>query len=365
MSQPYRIGWLNGKCVLVWRDAAGKRKRYSLGTRDPREATRRAPAVYAELTLPLGRSVAELWNAYVADRQGRAILITMTHTWKALLGRFGPMEGDRITIADCRAHIAERRQAGIKDGTLLTELGHLRTVLRWAEKQGLIAKAPHIERPAAPRPREQHLTRDQVRALIQACDLPHLKLFVHLAYATAGRAGALLRLTWDRCDFERGKIDLEDPAIDHPHKGRAIVPMTDALRGALTEARRGALTEFVIEWAGKPVASVKRGIKAAGLRAKIGKATPHMLRHSAAVRMAEDGVPMEEIAQYLGHTNVNVTRRIYARFSADYLRNAARALELDDLGPLRPKGHFAKRRQRIDFMVGATGIEPVTPTMSR
>jgi integrase len=141
--------------------------------------------------------------------------------------------------------------------------------------------------------------------------------------------------------------------------------MTDALRGALTEARRGALTEFVIEWAGKPVASVKRGIKAAGLRAKIGKATPHMLRHSAAVRMAEDGVPMEEIAQYLGHTNVNVTRRIYARFSADYLRNAARALELDDLGPLRPKGHFAKRRQRIDFMVGATGIEPVTPTMSR
>jgi integrase len=224
-------------------------------------------------------------------------------------------------------------------------------VLRWAEKQGLIAKAPHIERPAAPRPREQHLTRDQVRALIQACDLPHLKLFVHLAYATAGRAGALLRLTWDRCDFERGKIDLEDPAIDHPHKGRAIVPMTDALRGALTEARRGALTEFVIEWAGKPVASVKRGIKAAGLRAKIGKATPHMLRHSAAVRMAEDGVPMEEIAQYLGHTNVNVTRRIYARFSADYLRNAARALELDDLGPLRPKGHFAKRRQRIDFMV--------------
>ena len=107
MSQPYRIGWLNGKCVLVWRDAAGKRKRYSLGTRDPREATRRAPAVYAELTLPLGRSVAELWNAYVADRQGRAILITMTHTWKALLGRFGPMEGDRITIADCRAHIAE------------------------------------------------------------------------------------------------------------------------------------------------------------------------------------------------------------------------------------------------------------------
>jgi integrase len=365
MSQPYRIGWLNGKCVLVWRDATGNRKRYRLGTGDPREAQRRAPAVFTELTRPLGTSVAELWKAYIADRQGRAILATMEHTWKALSGRFGPMCGDRITIADCRAHIEERRRAGIKDGTLLTELGHLRTVLRWAEKHGLIAKAPYIERPAAPKPRERHLTRDQVRALIQACDLPHLKLFVHLAYATAGRTTALLGLTWDRCDFERGKIDLEDPTINQPHKGRAIVPMTGALRDALTEAQRGALTPFVIEWAGKRVASVKRGIKAAGLRAEIGKTTPHMLRHSAAVHMAVDGVPMEEIAQYLGHSNVNVTRRVYARFSPHHLRNAARALELDDLGPLRPKGHYAKPPQSIDFMVGATGIEPVTPTMSR
>src|SRR5262245_17031551 len=250
-----------------------------------------------------------------------------------------------------------------------TELGHLRTVLRWAEKHGLIARAPYIERPPAPKPQERHLARDQVRALIQACDLPHLKLFVHLAYATAGRSSALLGLTWDRCDFERGKINLEDPTIDHPHKGRAIVPMTDGLRIALIEAHRGALTDFVIEWAGKRVASVKRGIKAAGLRADVGKVTPHMLRHSAAVRMAEDGVPMEEIAQYLGHSNVNVTRRVYARFSPDYLRNAARALELDDLGPLRPKDHYVRKGRSADsideIMVGATGIEPVTPTIDR
>ena len=56
--------WLNGKCVLIWRDAAGARKRYSLGTSDPREAQRRAPAVHAELTRPIGKSVADLWNAY-------------------------------------------------------------------------------------------------------------------------------------------------------------------------------------------------------------------------------------------------------------------------------------------------------------
>ena len=66
-----------------------------------------------------------------------------------------------------------------------------------------------------------------------------------------------------------------------------------------------------------------------------------MLRHSAAVHMAEDGVGMEEIAQMLGHSNVNVTRNVYARFSPDYLRRAASALEFDDLGPA-----FRKRPEK-------------------
>ena len=82
---------------------------------------------------------------------------------------------------------------------------------------------------------------EQIRGLIQACEFPHLKLFVHLAYATAGRSAALLGLTWDRCDFERDKIYLEDPTLTQPHKGRAIVPMTAALRSALLEAKGGAL----------------------------------------------------------------------------------------------------------------------------
>ena len=34
------------------------------------------------------------------------------------------------------------------------------------------------------------------------------------------------------------------------------------------------------------------------------------------------------IAQYLGHSNVEVTRKVYARYSPDYLRKAASALEL-------------------------------------
>jgi integrase len=291
-------------------------------------------ALAAELTRPKGTRVADLWPAYIRDKDGRAILTTMVHTWKALKDRFGPMAADAITVQDCRAHVAERRKAGIKDGTIHTELGHLRMVLRWAEKQGTIRKASFIERPSKPKPKEEHLSRQQARALINAAPLPHLRLYTILALGTGARNAALLDLTWDRCDFDRGLIDLRNPEITTPHKGRAIVPMNRTVQTALLETSQGALTKYVIERAGNKLGSVKRGLASAAKRAGIAHASPHMLRHSAAVHMAEAGVTMDEIAQYLGHDDVKVTRRTYARFSPDYLRGAATALEYDDIGSL-------------------------------
>jgi len=44
--------------------------------------------------------------------------------------------------------------------------------------------------------------------------------------------------------------------------------------------------------------------------------------------MAEDGVGMEQIQQFLGHEDIETTRSIYARFSPTYLRDAAKVLEL-------------------------------------
>jgi integrase len=335
MPDPYRIARVNGEFVVSFYDAARKRHRHRLNTRSKSEAERLAPAVYSELTRPKGTTVDAIWQAYTADKAGRAVIETMRHTWKALAGRFGPMEAAEITDADCRAHTATRRKDGIKDGTIHTELGHLRTVVRWGAKKKLIERAPDIERPAKPRPRDNHLSRDEFRALVAAGVTPHVKLFIILAHGTGARNAALLDLTWDRVDFQREKIDLRNPAMTMPHKGRAIVPMTRTVRAALAEAYQGRTSDFVIEWGGERVGSVKRGLAFAAKRAGLPKVSPHVLRHTSAVHMAEHGVPMDEIAQYLGHSNVEVTRTVYAKFSPEHLRKAAEALEYDDLGNLR------------------------------
>src|SRR5262245_18633223 len=108
----WRITRLRGKFALTF-ERNGKRHRYSLGTDDARQAYLIAPAFYSEVTRPAGRRVEDLWNAYVIDREGRAILATMRHTWKALKERFGTRNGENITKEDCRAHTAERRARGI------------------------------------------------------------------------------------------------------------------------------------------------------------------------------------------------------------------------------------------------------------
>ncbi|WP_223814225.1 tyrosine-type recombinase/integrase [Roseicitreum antarcticum] len=96
-----------------------------------------------------------------------------------------------------------------------------------------------------------------------------------------------------------------------------------------------ALSDHVIEWGGKPVKSIKRGFASAVKNAKLSDVSPHVLRHTAAVRMAEAGRPMSEIAQYLGHTNTATTEKTYARYSPEHLRTAADSLEFTRLKIVR------------------------------
>ena len=196
------LGKLNGECVLVYY-VGGKRRRFRLGTSDPREAAIRAPRVFAELTRPKGKTVEELWRAFVSDKTGRRIIMTMDYTWKVLRERFAYMHGDSISVEDCRAHTKERRETRDQRRHHSHGVGPPSNGLNWSVKQGLFDKASHIERPTPPKRKEAHLTREQARALIDAAQFPHLRVYIILALGTGARNAALLELTWDRCNFER------------------------------------------------------------------------------------------------------------------------------------------------------------------
>jgi integrase len=331
MRTEFRLVKYRGKFAAEWYEA-GQRKRVSLRTDDRREATEELRALEAKheaAQRPERVTVAYAWEGYRKSLGEKPAGVTMGHEWKALGPFFGELSAETITERDCKRYAAERREKGRKDGTIWTELGHLRSALKWAEKQRLIDKAPTIYRPDRPEPKDLRLTKAEVRTFLAACELPHVKLFVTLACTTGARSGAILGLTWDRVDLDSRIIKLADPNRPKTNKGRAVVPINRTLLAALTEAERGRQSKYVIEWGGGKVGSVKKAIKAAGARCGLGWVTPHVFRHSAATHMAEAGRPMSEIAQFLGHSDSRITERVYARFSPNFLRKSADALEFD------------------------------------
>jgi integrase len=310
----YRLKLYRGQWSAVWRED-GQTKRRSLRTADRASAQRTLEAL--RLAVPAGNTVSQVYAAYLgAKGTTRAVW-----AWAQLNSSFGEMVPAQVNRTACQAYTKKRRAAGVSDGTIHTELTFLRAALRFADKN----TPAEIVLPPKPPPQERYLTHAEYDRLVAAATTPHVRLFIILALATAGRMTAILELTWDRIDFERGIIRLGKG--EKRRKGRATVPMTDRAKAELTAAAKARTSDYVIEYAGRNISRIHKAFMAAAIAAGLPDCTPHVLRHTAAVWMAEAGTPIPEIAQYLGHTDSRITERVYSRFSPQYLRHASRALE--------------------------------------
>jgi integrase len=307
-----------------WSLAFGRpRQRLATGTNDRARAEAIASEIWRRLNRPVEERLSDLFATYSADRVAAgAAKGRMDSLWRQIEPSFGHKFGPAVTKDDCRAYTARRRRERKSDSTIRTELELLRAILRWHYGDA----APKIVAPPPAKPRDRFLTKDERERLLASIETPHAKLFTILALTTGARMGAILDLTWERVDLKAGTIDFEPAGRERSRKRRTVVPINARARAALEEARQGALSDFVIEYGGKPVASVKKAIAAAARRSGI-RCSPHDFRRSAARWMAEADVSMERIAQFLGHTSTRVTYATYARFSPRYMADAAQALD--------------------------------------
>ena len=157
-----------------------------------------------------------------------------------------------------------------------------------------------------------------------------MKLFITLGLMTAARAGAILEAKWDQVDLKAKTIDY---GPGHGNKSRAVVALNPELVRALKAAQTMSCSDYVVEFRGKPLKTIKTGFAAACRRAGIEGVTPHILRHSATTWAVIEGRPLSEVARMLGDSQATV-ERVYAKWSPDYLRDTVSALQL---GPAKSK----------------------------
>lgn len=330
MSDEYEIQRLTRKrsdgseywsyCIVWWADKT--RKRHSLGTTDRPEAEALARRVWAAMNRKALSTVGEAVEAYLQSLRGNHDEQRKRDGWEASRAFWGHIDIDTVDEQLSRDYLGWRGKA---TNTMRNELSLIRTALHWAERGRFIQKAPKIIVPSPPESKVNHLTKAQFRLFLEGCRAPHVLLFSMLAVATGARKGALLQAKWEQVDFDRRILQLNPEGRAQNSKYRATVPLNEQIMPMLHEAKAASLTEYIIEHNGKPLTDIKKGIAAASQRSGI-HAHPHMFRHSAAVWMAEDRVPMSEIAAFLGHRDINVTTKVYAKYNPDALRGASRSL---------------------------------------
>jgi len=333
MDTQYRLAKHRGRYVVQWYEAVTdgdtfewKRRRVNLKLAYKPENRSEAEKLLADFKSQqmnaLDASVKEVWRSYKMANPGGQF-----YAENHIMPFFGDLDTNKISVPMCQAYIEKRRKEGAKDSTIRRELASLKAAVRKFALEGHRGFA--FELPSPPPPKDRWLTRDEFRDLRQAFEsMPHLALFIEIAIATAARKSAICQMRWDQVDFERKQIDLRGDG-DATNKRRAIVPMTDTLCEKLAEAKSIAMTDYVIEYGGHGVERIDKSFRSRVEKIKhLSDVTPHVLRHTAAVWMAECRIPMSEISQYLGHTNTKVTESVYARYSPDFLRHAAAALNV-------------------------------------
>jgi len=248
---------------------------------------------------------------------------------EALCSYWGDLMVSDITPQTCKAYQGHR---GVSDGTIRREFGVLRAAINHEVKHGRLTRPVAVWMPPKPEGKDRWLTRNEAAALLRAarneprCRL-YLPLFILMGLYTGSRKGAILSLRWPQVDLERGRIDFNTPGRKRTSKGRAIIPIPRGLLWFLKQARlRGGDLGYVINRHGKQINDIKRAFATACTTAGLENVTPHTLRHTAGTWMAQGGVPMFEIAGYLGHSHER-TSELYSHHHTDHLNRAREALD--------------------------------------
>jgi len=100
--------------------------------------------------------------------------------------------------------------------------------------------------------------------------------------------------------------------------------MTDRVYDLLMRIKSGSLPHPQLKIL--PHADIKKSLHTAGMQVGIGHVHMHMLRHTFATLMRDEGVPLDRIMEALGHSSMDMVLR-YAKARPQQLKEAFAALD--------------------------------------
>nr|WP_294979199.1 tyrosine-type recombinase/integrase [uncultured Pseudomonas sp.] len=377
---------------LEWREG-GKPVRRSTRCRDLESAKRSAREIILEHANVKEAPPEHAGIAAVLDRHylrhAKALASASSYKasfklWKAF---YGAQTVADLTPARQRAFKAWLEKQGLSAGYVRRVIGDGKAALNFAWQENEIQRVPFIKLPPVAKGYPHWAKFDQLVKFLNTPMPEHLFTYCMIRLNTGCRGDAARDLQPFQLDWHAELIDLNPSGRQQTKKFRPVVPLTNFLASYL---RRQKPETYYVHWNGEHVESIKttwRKVRQAALLPDW--FSPRVLRHTVGTELRRRGVPGWDISGQLGHVRGESapTTENYAKFDPEFLAQAKTAFDawMRELAAMVPRmGDASAMTKRAAGspetrtagpleappllalkVVGGTGFEPVTPTMSR
>lgn len=257
-----------------------------------------------------------------------------------LLPALGARRLGDLRLGDVQRLVDDLARRGLNASTIRNALMPLRVIVRLALVRGELAVSPvtGVQLPAVRGTRDRFATPEEAARLIAAAPERDRAIWATAFYAGLRRA-ELRGLLWDDVDFDRGVIRVHRQWDRYAHGDVApksaasmrTVPFALILqehlllhRASFGHADRVFATASGLPFdAGEVMGRGRKAWATAGLQ----PIKLHEARHTYASLMAEAGVPIEDLSEFMGHSTINLTIKTYRHLYPQARERAARALD--------------------------------------
>lgn len=232
-------------------------------------------------------------------------------------------------------YMTQLKEKGLAAATIARKLAAIKAFYRFMTAEGYMDANPAevVEAGTKGIKLPRVLSEDEVVSLLNQPDITTAEGFrdrtmLEVLYATGMRVSELINLTLERVDLNMNYII----AFGKGSKER-IVPLgsvaaeflqqyLEKVRPKLTHADRNTNIVF-LAFGGHELTRQRfwQIIRAYGRKANINKAlTPHILRHSFATHLLDNGADLRSVQELLGHSDISTTQ-IYTHLTNKRLRD--------------------------------------------
>lgn len=239
----------------------------------------------------------------------------------------------KVTEDDIKKYLEELKKEGKKTSTISRSLASIRSFYQYLTKNRKIKENPanNVQSPKIEKKAPSVLSSDEVELLLEQPSDEDLKgnrdkAMLEFAYATGMKVTEIIDLNIDNVDFEAGIVECS--------KGRKkrIVPLGGIAEKALKDYVENTREILLKDDSNKALFVNMNGtrltrqgfwkiVKYYKEKAHIEKdITPHILRHSFATHLIQNGADLKSIQVMLGHSDISSTQ-VYSKYETNELKN--------------------------------------------